>query len=569
MSAVVQFDDTRACWIIQEDSAPGPAGSATARLGTALIVLDAVEPYRLLEVVLPEWEAGCGLDEADRGLLGTLFGNALTKWLGQAEAGQQYATQLLPSPIWEAVQGLALSVLMQRNRRSGQRLLALDVALHAQRVGDTGIGVVREACWEALPALAALSEMVSRYPDILARLKPAVRAALRERVAVAERVLSADGLAQHSSAGLRLLSALKEALHSEQIVLSDQQVEEQWKGIDARLRDQWSKQTMAHSVPDYTFVATSTPMELAQPTIAAAAKVVPVYLTAPVADVRIRLGHRASVFLDGGHCTAQGRLPGQIVVRVPLHAGAEESDIADMSARLVTREGELLARAELRLRCGEAGLPEAVAKLTCERVDTSSAAVTDSDHMFLDIALDVLPDLDREAILGLTRGRALRAGQRGVAASAAGRSAEAVAQWQEAARLFDLAGAPDLAQQAEHRADVAASAAPAPDWVAQVLDAVDDIARQLLAAGDHVDLDELARVGLELSMLDDETSASLAAIHAQVGRTLSSSAKTTSDDLENESAAHLTEAIRILRSLEDRDSLELARALSREIHRVS
>jgi len=555
MSAELLFDHDRTCWVIRE-SPRGPAGSAVVRLGGLLIAVDVAEGH-LVEVVLDEHEADVRLSDADVGLLDALFGEGLARWLTSARIPEGSQAQLVEGSRWEAVRGLALSLLFQRIRPAQRRLVALDVALHAQRVGDAARDLLIAACWEALPALTALSQLVERHPQLLQRLSTAAVVALRERVGVASAVLATEGLAESSPVASRRLAGLASALSATRITMSDSEVDRRWKDLEAELAQRPEREAVTGLVPDYQFVAAPEPS--AEANSLAPSKVVGINWSATTTDVAVRIGSRAGALLDGGRCVAVGRVPGQVLVRVPLRLGACGEDLADISVRLLTRRGELLARALLQLDTSEADLPLAVARLRVEGAAGNRLA-SDGDQVFVDLALDALPDLDSEGVAGLTRGQGFRAGQHAVAARKAGRRPEAVRGWQRAARLFELAGEPELARQAEAQAQATSAADSTLGWMAQVIEAVDDLARRVLAA-EPAEWDELGRLGVELPMLTGATS-TLAIIHSQLGRRAPRPGAVENSESKANRASHLAEAIRILRSLGDEASLEQARALA-------
>jgi len=558
MAAELLFDHDRTCWVIR-DSPPGAAGSAVVRLGALLIAVDVADGH-LVEVVFDEYEVGAmdnGLSDADVRLLDALFGKDLTRWLNSARAQESYETQLVVGPTWEAVRGLALALLFQRLGSEERRLMALDVALHAQRVGEQATDLLQTACWETLPALTALGQLMDRHPQLLQRLSTAALGSLRERVGVVAAVLATEGLAESSSVASRRLAELAAALASNRIAMSDSEVNQRWRDLEAALPHHPEREAVVGIVPEYQFVAA--PEAPSKPPAIAPAKVVGVDWSARTTDVAVRSGWRARALLEGARCIALGRVPGQVVVRVPLSAGASEEDVADISVRLLTRRGELLARAPLQLDLSEIDLPVAVAKLTVDRAEAGAQRASDRDQVFVDLALDALPDLDSEAIAGLTRGQGFRDGQHAVAARKEGRRLEAVQRWRSAARLFELASEHELALQAAAQAAATFSAESTPEWRAQLIEAVDDLARRVLASDNPAERGELGRLGVELSMIAGAT-ATLAAIHARLG----SQRGFPADSAENETerTAHLTEAIRILRTLGDQASLGQARALS-------
>ena len=529
MSAKLLFDHDRNCWVIK-DSPHGPAGSAVVNLGGLLIAVDVADGH-LVEVLM-KFGVGARLSDADAELLGALFSQTLPSRLSSAQTQESYEVQLVTGPTWEAVRSLAQGLLLQSIRPTERRLVALDVALHAQRAGYPATDLLNTASWEALPALTALAQLVRRHPQLLQHLSASAVMALRERAGVVTAVLAADGLAERSPVAS---SQLAELAHSPE------------------------HETVSGFAPDYQFVVA--PESSTMPNRVTPREVVGFDWSTLTTDLALRIGPRAVALLDGARCVAHGRIPGQVVVRIPLRAGASENDTTGISIRLLTRRGELLTRAPLQLDSSEIDLPLALAKLTVDRMGAEVQRVSDGDHVFVDLALDALPDLDSEAIAGLTRGQGFRVGQRAVAARNEGRRLDSVELWKQAARLFELADEHELAFQATAHADAAFSAESTPEWRAQVIEAVDILARRILADDDPAEQDELSHLDLELSMIAGATP-TLAAIHARLGG--QPNLRVDNAESETERSAHLAEAIRILRILGDPASLAHARVLSKE-----
>jgi len=556
MSAKLLFDHDRNCWVIK-DSPRGPAGTAVVNLGGLLIAVDVADGH-LVEVLM-EFGVGARLNDADAELLGALFSQTLPRRLSSAQTQESYEVQLVTGPAWEAVRSLAQGLLLQSIRPTERRLVALDVALHAQRVGYPATDLLNTASWEALPALTALAQLVRRHPQLLQHLSASAVMALRERAGVVTAVLAADGLAERSPVASSQLAELAAALSSMRIELSDAEVYRRWRDLEAELAHSPEHETVSGFAPDYQFVAA--PESSTMPNRVTPREVVGFDWSTLTTDLALRIGPRAVALLDGARCVAHGRIPGQVVVRIPLRAGASENDTTGISIRLLTRRGELLTRAPLQLDSSEIDLPIALAKLTVDRMGAEVQRASDGDHVFVDLALDALPDLDSEAIAGLTRGQGFRVGQRAVAARNEGRRLDSVELWKQAARLFELADEHELAFQATAYADAAFSAESTPEWRAQVIEAVDILARRILADDDPAEQDELSRLDLELSMIAGATP-TLAAIHARLGG--QPNLRVDNAESETERSAHLAEAIRILRILGDPASLAHARVLSKE-----
>jgi hypothetical protein len=310
-------------------------------------------------------------------------------------------------------------------------------------------------------------------------------------------------------------------------------------------------------VPEYQFVRA---LELGEPADELT-RLASVSWEADVVDMRARMGDSSNALLEGGRCEAHGRIPGTIAVYLPLRFGIGDEELSQLSVRLLTRQGKLLGRSPVRLAVSENDLPSAVSRVVVREVESQTVALVAQEGVVVDVAVDGSPDLDEQAVALLTRTQGLRAGQRAVAGAAAGRRDDAVQEWGRASQLHQLAGEPGLAKEAAAFATRTSSASLDPDWVAEVLEAYAHLARKVLGGGAGADPGELSVLVRELSAVVDATP-ELAVGHTHLARLLRNAG---GDRDELQCTSHLYEAIRILRVVGDRTSVDEARTLLREI----
>ncbi len=563
MPVRVWFDQVTPGWVVRAAN-HGPAGAASLQLGRALLLVDAAEPNCFLELVLFSAEEGRDqtVAEPELELVRLLFGDELATLLQDARPEDEHVVVIDPpqGPKWEAASALAFAELMRETRSPRTPLCSLDSVLHALRLGHPeALALARDAAWGALPSLAAVEASSTRHPELFGSMSAPGRAEFLERSSAALEVLREQGLAHRSLVAERAVASLVDRL----VALSP------FADLDARRVSSATEATTENAparvatrqVPDYQFLHRAR-----ETTATSGARGVPISWDADMSDVRVRMGRASQLLFDGARCSARGRVPGTVTVYLPLEPGADVEDLDGVSVRLLTSRGDRVASSETATRSPATELPQAIYRLNVPYLASPILQSIERDGVVVDIALEVLPELDAHSIAGLRRGRGRREGQRALAAAAAGRNDLAVGEWARAAESFDRAGDHELARQAADYLDRARSRPGAPDWVAEVLEAWAGVARAVLAQ-QPPERPELSALARELSAALD-ASRELAELDACLGR--GDGAEEQADGLlQLERLGHLQHAVTALCILGDPASIDEARRLLRELSDAS
>jgi len=573
MRGDLDFDDGDDCWTVV-GVGPGPAGAVTVRLGATLLSVDAADPTRFVEALVYPTEPKGTPPREDLPLLASLFGPEIAGWLLSARLGDRKEGSVVPGPAWQAVSGLAASELLQEHRRPTSALVTLDAVLHAQRIDHPAARrIVRRGAWAVLPALVAVACTSDRYRVLVDGLRAETRRAFRERVGVVRGVLEEEGLRQRSEDTADRLDQLVAWLEPPTETLDADEIEKRWRrlyeALSAEERVRTQEEQLLLVGPRYEAApssASSAPTPSAGPSV-------PLAWGADVRDVWVRMGDAANALVAGGTCRGSGHIPGSFWVGLPLRLGIEDEDLAEISVRLLTREGVVLGRAPLRVVSAGSELPLAAATVTVQSAEPTVLATVAERGIVVDIAVDGLPDLDRGAIARVTRSQGLRAGQRAAAAAATGQRQVSIEGWHRCAELLRLAGEHDLAIRAEEL--VEESAQIQADWSAELLTAWAQLVGDVLTRWRDSplglnDASELATLVREFSAVVD-VAPELADAHALLGRLLlepNYQSGTEEDEGSRfaDAGAHLREAVRIYTALSAHHE---ARSALRDLRRAS
>ena len=418
MTRMLTVRPERSGWRIFERES-GAAGHVDVRLTHVTVPfrvsVDALDPDILIDLLVPADATTGAPSTGYLPLLRTLFGQGLVAAL----TTRVVEVAVEDTAGWAAVAAAGAVLLRTQGRQPVTRL----AGLHALR--EPALSHLPETeelredlVWNAVPAVMGLARIARRAPEVLDRLSAAHRQDLLLIITTTRDVLRGGGW---SGAGEDELSDLAALLSPVAPV-----VPAAWSMASA-LRDgvagtgpsQWRWQSTAD-------------------------------------ELRPRLGSLADLTFAG--CTAEGRLPGTVDVRVPLRPGVDSASAEGWTVRLVTARGEVLAAGNTSVRRPPSGVAYAQCRLHVP------VPVEDEDSVLLDISLPSAAGPSGDELRRAARRRAARYGRDGVLGELRGDPGRSAA-WELCAASLRAAGEAEAASQAALRAR------PAPgvrDWLGEL-----------------------------------------------------------------------------------------------------
>jgi hypothetical protein len=498
-------------WIMTGEPA-GPAGTIELLLDSVRVSVDATDPARLVELV--------ALDDSDAALAAVraLIGDPAAELMLAGTTGAEAAQT--ECPAWRHVSELALAELAAQRHTAAPGLAALEVVRCAHEIADVCGNLLRDRAWQALPAVAALGRMAERHPELVDTLPGPDRELLAAAIATLTSTLTADGWDDSGGEAIRNLSALLAATPDD---------------IGPLLDDEESAPTFRG------------------PPLASDA----VSWQVSSDELRPRLGSLAAAAFTGA--TANGQVPGSIVVHVPLRADLATA-VPPIMVRVLTWQGTVLSEQLLKID----NLPDEIPHGSCllPVAVTDDTGPLDAADITIDIALAALPPPDADSLRQTARSRAARAGKEAVLAHRAGRRRDEAEYWHLCAKLLRAAGEPVLAEQAD--ASAHGPVAPPASWVDAALNRLRSVARAVRDPAGPPREEHIAELRLLVRDLSFalNADAELMAARRQLARVLLDG----DEDDRDEAANQLSEALQVAYLLGDAAA---AAQLLRTLHDLS
>lgn len=461
----VVFDPTIDAWCFTGATA-GPAGAVSVLLDDDVrLSVDAADPTRIVEVAVRSESEGRSAPAAVE-LIRALLGASAAEFVATADpsigAGAQIEIEIeAGAAIRTCAAGLAVARAAMSHPHLAHRLRALDVVLHAHRIGhpSPAVDAIR-ASWMVWPAVVALACACLTYLPMLTAVPSRALSALRSRLLVVLHLIAQDDPSVTQSLAYRLVNDFaKRTTATPPHVLAHADLGATLAALELAAMD----------VDSYPVLEPITGNERVY--MGSTVTPRPMHWSGSVEDFTARLGAELQL-LHPGPITAHGEAPGELRVTVPVALGVQTTDLRNVRVCAVTEAGHLLGESPLAVGRDPNSLPVGVARLALPE----TAAGQRYERVVIDLARQQIPVPDAEELARLDRMRAIRAGQEAVACAAAGDHGASARLWRQCADQLESLGEHKLRDQArEHaaRAQAQADAQPADrtesEWLTALL----------------------------------------------------------------------------------------------------
>ncbi len=463
-SLMVFFDPTIDAWCFTGADA-GPAGAVSVMLDDDVrLSVDATDPARIVEVAVRTESEGRSAPAAVE-LIRALLGASAAEFVATADpsigAGAWIEIEIgAGAAIRTSAAGLAVARAAMSHRRLAHQLRALDVVLHAHRIGhpSPAVDAIR-ASWAVWPAAVALACACRTYLPMLTAVPSRALSALRSRLLVVLHLIAQDDPSVEQSLAYRLVDDLVKRTAAKPDVLAHVDLDATLAALGLAAMDADSYPVLEPGAGNERVYKGSTVAPR------------PIHWSGSVEDFTARLGAELQLLHPGG-ITAHGEAPGELRVTVPVALGVQTDDLRNVRVCAVTEAGHLLGESPLAVGRDPNSLPVGVARL----VLPETADGQRYERVVIDLARQEIPAPDAAELTRLDRMRAVRAGQEAVACAAAGDHGASARLWRQCADQLDGLGEHELRDQAcEHaaRAQAQADAEPAnrveSEWLTALL----------------------------------------------------------------------------------------------------